>query len=154
MSPKDETFARALADGKKAADAYQEAGFTGGAANARRKKASPTIKERVAELLAQREQAVAQATGAMAARIVLTREWVIDVLVENIRQAKADGDLAAVNKSAELLGKDIGMFVERSVNVNVNADLNRLSDAELIDLLESEGVSFDLTASPGSPQLN
>jgi phage terminase small subunit len=154
MSTRDETFAQALADGKTAGEAYQLAGYSGGAANARRKKGSPVIKQLLASILAQRQAIQTEVTAGLAAKIIVTREWVIDVLTENIRQAKEKGDLAAVNRSAELLGKDIGMFVERSVNVNVNADLNRLSDAEILDLLASEGVPLDLAASENPQQLN
>lgn len=154
MRSRDETFAQALADGKTAGEAYQLAGYTGGAANARRKKASPTIKARLAAILAQRDAIQTQVATGLAAKIVITREFVIDVLTRNIDEARQKGDLGAVNKAAELLGKDIGMFVERSVNLNLNADLNRLTDAEIIALLKSEGVPIDLAAAPNSQQLN
>lgn len=154
MSSRDEAFALALADGKTAGEAYQLAGYSGGAANARRKKASPAIKQRLAAILAQRQAIQTEVVAGLAVKIVLTREWVIDVLTRNIDEAREKGDLGAVNKAAELLGKDIGMFVERSVNVNVNADINRLTDAEIIDLLASEGVPLDLAASENPRQLN
>jgi phage terminase small subunit len=154
MSSRDETFAQALADGKTAGEAYQLAGYSGGAANARRKKASPAIKQLLAAILAQRQAIQTEVTAGLAAKIVVTREFVIDVLTRNIEEARAKGDHGAVNRSAELLGKDIGMFVERSVNINVNADLNRLTDAEIIDILASEGVSIDLAASENPCQLN
>jgi hypothetical protein len=64
-------------DGKPSAQAYQEAGFTGGAANARRKKASQPIKRRVAEILAKREAEVMRASGMMAEEIVYHRQTVI-----------------------------------------------------------------------------
>jgi hypothetical protein len=131
MSPKDETFARALADGKKAAVAYQEAGFTGGAANARRKKAHPAVKQRILEILAQREQAVIQATGAIAGEIIIERQNVIRNIVRIAEAAEADGDYGAALRANIELGKDIGMFVERSVSVNFNADLDAIPDAEV-----------------------
>lgn len=154
MKSRDETFAQALADGKTAGEAYQLAGYSGGAANARRKKASPAIKARLAAILSQRQAIQTEVAVGLAAKIVVTREFVIDVLTRNIDEAREKGDLGAVNKAAELLGKDIGMFVERSVNINVNTDLNRLSDAEILDLLASEGVPLDLAAAENPRQLN
>jgi energy-converting hydrogenase A subunit M len=154
MKSRDETFAQALADGKTAGEAYQLAGYSGGAANARRKKASPAIKQLLAAILSKREAIQTEVVAGLAAKIVVTREFVIDVLTRNIDEAREKGDLGAVNKAAELLGKDIGMFVERSVNINVNADLNRLSDAEILDLLASEGVPLDLAAAENPRQLN
>jgi phage terminase small subunit len=154
MPTRDEAFAQALADGKTAGEAYQLAGYSGGAANARRKKASPAIKQLLAAILARRQAIQTEVTAGLAAKIVVTREFVIDVLTRNIEEARAKGDLGAVNRSAELLGKDIGMFVERSMNINVNADINRLSDAEILDLLASEGVSIDLATAENPRQLN
>jgi hypothetical protein len=59
--------------------------------------------------------------------IQLTREWVLKELIENVKMAKsaipvrtADGEtgeykqeLPAANKALELLGKELGMFVDR-----------------------------------------
>lgn len=61
--------------------------------------------------------------------IQLTREWVLKELIENVRMAKsaipvrtADGEtgdykqeLPSANKALELLGKELGMFVERKI---------------------------------------
>ncbi len=152
MSLKDEIFATALADGKPSAQAYQEAGFTGGAANARRKKASENIKRRVAEILSRREAEVMRASGMMAEEIVYHRQTVIAGLFDTIERAKEKGDLATMRQCYVDLGKDIGMFVERSVNVNVNADYDSLTDAQLIDILEGEGVSVALAAPPSPPR--
>lgn len=154
MSLKDEIFATAIADGKPAAQAYQEAGYCGGAANARRKKASDLVKRRVAEILAKREAEVMRASGMMAEEIVIERREIIKNIVRIAEKAEADGDWGAALRANVELGKDIGMFVERSVNVNVNADINRLTDAEILDLLASEGVPLDLAAAENPRQLN
>src|SRR5476651_1968234 len=101
---KDEIFALAIADGKPSAQAYQEAGFTGGAANARRKKASESIKRRVAEILSRREAEVMRASGMMAEEIVYARQTVIAGLFDTIERAKEKGDLATMRQCYVDLG--------------------------------------------------
>lgn len=153
MPTKDELFAVALADGKRAGEAYKLAGYTGGAANARRKKASDSIKRRVAEILAQREAAVVRATEHMAEEIVITRQAVIRNLTRIAEKAEDEGQYAVAARCNEILGKDIGMFVERSVNLNLNADIDSLTDAELIAIAMA-GRSSDPAAQEDSAQLN
>ena len=43
-------------------------------------------------------------------RVAITKEWVLRELLDNAEQAKANGSLAARNRSLELVGKEIGMF--------------------------------------------
>ena len=54
--------------------------------------------------------------------MVLTREWVIDQLIDNVKLAKRKDtfNLNAANKALELLGREVGMFVERREAMNVN----------------------------------
>lgn len=71
---------------------------------------------------------VAEAQAAVAAKLEITQEWVLDRLVENANRAmqaepvldhegeptgeyRYDGNVA--NRALELVGKQIGMFVER-----------------------------------------
>jgi hypothetical protein len=154
MSQRDHLFAEALAAGKAAAVAYQEAGFTGGAANARRKKASAKIKAMVAAILLQREQVNAQVTERLAETIVITRQSEIEAFKRLADKAESEGRYADALRAHELLGRSIGMFVERSVTVNLNADLDRVSDAELLDIVTGEGSLLALEAAPDTPQLN
>lgn len=87
-------------------------------ANASRLMADSMVKARVAEL----RQPIIE-------KVQLTREWVIEQLIENVVMGKAtdpvigkDGEhtgdlkqnLPAANKALELLGKELGMFVDKS----------------------------------------
>ena len=77
-------------------------------------KANENIVARVAELQARAVEGV-----------ILTREWVIERLIENANRAMElkDGSVAngsVANRALELLGKELGMFVEHSENRNVN----------------------------------
>lgn len=52
-----------------------------------------------------------------AARVTLTRSWVLEQLMDNVEKAKLAADFAASNKALELLGKTDeigGMFTDKS----------------------------------------
>ena len=56
--------------------------------------------------------------------VILTREWVIERLIENVNRAMEINDRtvangAVANRALELLGKELGMFVERAENRNI-----------------------------------
>lgn len=104
QNQKHERFAQGLAKGLTADEAYQAAGYSENRGNASRLKSNENILKRVDEL---QERVVAD--------ILLTREWVIEQLIDNVRQAKSGDKLdgSTANKALELLGKELGMFIER-----------------------------------------
>lgn len=97
-----EEFARGLARGKTIDQAYQDAGFKPNRSNASRLNSNDSIQNRVAEL---QERA--------ATNVVLSREWVLEQLIDNAMKAKLRNDGSVANRALELLGKEIGMFVDR-----------------------------------------
>jgi phage terminase small subunit len=115
-----EAFAQALAKGKSATEAYTEAGYKADRGAASRMSANVNVSARVTEL-----QSMA------AERVVLSREWIIAKLVENATKTQ-ESNPSASNKALELLGKEIGMFVDRSENVNHNYEISDepLTEAE------------------------
>lgn len=101
--------------------------------------ANPTVALRINQLKAQ----VAEKT---VEKVALTKEWVIDQLIENVLIAKSaepvldqDGNpigeyktnIPAANKALELLGKEISMFIDRK-----EVRTGPLDDAETETLLE------------------
>lgn len=112
-----EAFAQGLAQGKSADEAYETAGYSENRGNASRLKSNENITNRVAEL-----------QGRIADLVVVDRAWVISRLTENVERAmqheeivvqgKPTGEYryegSVANKSLELLGKELGMFIERS----------------------------------------
>ena len=112
-----ERFAQELAAGKTADEAYQNAGFKPNRGNASTLKANQSIIDRVAEL-----------QGRIADGVVLTKQWVIEKLIENASRAlqtvavldhegKPTGEYTyngnVANRALELLGKERGMFIDR-----------------------------------------
>jgi phage terminase small subunit len=118
-----ERFAQELAKGKTADEAYREAGYSENRGNAARLKANEGVLTRTREL----QEAAAE-------KAVLSKAWIIERLMTNVERALQqepvldhDGNETGeftyqgmvANKALELLGKEIGMFVDRSEN-NVN----------------------------------
>lgn len=129
-----ERFAQELAKGVSASEAYVLAGFKPNRSNAASLRHKEHISTRIDELLQQREEIHAQSTAKAIEATALTKEWVIKKLIENADRAmqavpvtikgvptgeyQYDGSTA--NRALELLGKELGMFVERTENFNTN----------------------------------
>jgi len=132
-NPTHESFAQAVASGKHTSStaAYMAVRPGVGLATARVKACvlmkSAVVRARIAEIDGrndlQQERITERAAEKLAERlsekIAVTREFVVDELLDNLRRAKGENlDLSAANRAAELLGKEIGMFVDRSENLN------------------------------------
>jgi hypothetical protein len=125
---KHERFCQELASGKTAEDAHGIAGYKASRSGASQLKHQVNISNRVAEILAEREVIHAQATADAVKSAGLTKEWVIETLMVNVARAmqaeeikRSDGtgtgeyryEGSVANKALELLGKEVGMFVDR-----------------------------------------
>lgn len=124
-----ELFAQGLAQGKSASEAYEAAGYSHNDGNAVRLKGNEKVQARVAEL---QERA--------AVSVSLTREWVLEQLIDTVNKAKGTEDYAPANKALELLGKELGMFVDRSESLNRNVEFVVSSDP--IDNVEEWSEQF------------
>jgi hypothetical protein len=85
-----------------------------------------------------------------------TREWVLRELVDQVEHAKLASDRGATLKGLELVGKEIGMFVQRSMAIE--SPLARLSADKLLALLAlvdeavgSEQVTIQARNQPAAP---
>jgi len=112
-NPRHERFAQELARGKSASQAYELAGFKPDRGNASKLHQEHSILQRVGELIDKREKVDLAATERVVEKLAITKEWVIEQLVENAQLAKASEDYGPANKAIELLGKELGMFIER-----------------------------------------
>lgn len=133
FNPRHERFAQGLAQGKTADEAYKLAGYAENRGNAIRLKANESVVARVAELQAR-----------VVDGVVLTREWVIESLI-NIASQSMQPDspvynAAVANRALELLGKELGMFVDRSENYNINYDIHPEPPSTKEDWLEKHGA--------------
>ena len=136
-NPRHEQFARLVAAGETPARAYIAVGYQNSDAassSGSRLAKTPNVRARIAEL--QEESA----RGAIK-RNELNQDWVLARLKENVERAmqatpvrdsegnptgeyKWEGNV--VNRSLELIGKELGMFRDR-VEMNVDAKVQTLS---------------------------
>ena len=130
-----EVFAQEIAKGTEAGEAYVKAGFKANGGNARRLKLDEAVKKRVEAILSERSMVHEKGLERAIERTALSKEWVIEGLIENVDRAmqavevkdhkghgtgeyKYDGSVA--NQALNLLGKELGMFVEKSESHNFN----------------------------------
>ena len=140
-----EQFAQQLAGGATAIDAHRAAGFRADRGNATRLQQNDSIRQRVAEILAEREAIHGQATARAIERTGSTKQWVIDQLRENVERAMQAQPVldragrptgmfiyngAAANRALELLGKEMGMFIDRREVRNVD-EFEKMDEVEL-----------------------
>lgn len=149
---KHEHFARLVSTTETPARAYVLAGFSekGARPSANRLLRNADVCSRVEHLRSIKEQQHAKTVTAVVERAGLSKEWVIEQLMENVRMAKAaepvvdsEGNptgeykqnINAANKALELLGKEVGMFIDRKeirtgeLDGLAHDDLKQLRDA-------------------------
>jgi len=138
-NPRWEAFCQAYVRGEHAGNAracYRATYRKDNRQAASRLRQRDDIVRRVAEIRAEIATVDAEATRQATERLGISKEWVLDQLVENVRRGlqhravldegqpigeyRYDG--AVVNKALELLGRHLGLFVpapEVSVNVGL-----------------------------------
>jgi hypothetical protein len=127
---KHEHFARLVSNGETPARAYALAGYSekGARQSAHALLTKPDVSDRVSYLRSKKEEKHEAAVAAVIAEAAVDKAWVLSQLVENVKMGKAaepvldnEGapvgeykqNLAAANKALELIGKELGMFVDR-----------------------------------------
>jgi phage terminase small subunit len=146
-NPKWERFAQELAGGRTAGQAYEISGFCANPANAWRLHQREEIRRRIDEILDQKQRAADKAVENAAEKAGLDTYWVMRTLRRNSVLAARRGDTAASNRAAELIGRHLGMFIEKKeFQINLVDD----SDAYLARLLQLVQVPV-LEAEPLKP---
>jgi hypothetical protein len=172
-NPRWESFARYISLGYSYAKAYKAAGFGAGSAagNASVLVRRPEVMARVQELL---DAKIEMETGTSAADIdrfdrqrSLVRAgekidpvWIVDQLMENVKIARENGQIAAANKALEMLGKEVGLFQEKKKGADDVPEMgsptpNAIPVSQVNKLLDALGFSgkVDLaTMQPIAPE--
>jgi phage terminase small subunit len=144
-----ERFAQAIADGQTAGVAYTAAGYACGPQKARghghRLRTREDVETRIADLLRARERIAEKGMERAIEQTALTKAWVLEKLRMNAERAlqerpvlDKDGNPtgeyryegAVANRALELLGRSLGIFIERSEQ-GKPGDFAHLSDEEL-----------------------
>jgi hypothetical protein len=119
-----------VAQGNLPVPAARKAGFKSADKVASQMMKQDAVKRRIAEMAERVDVEKAKEIVRVASP---TREWVLRELMGNVETAKLASDRGAVNKGLELVGREIGMFVQRSMQIE--SPLQRLSADKLLSLL-------------------
>ena len=128
MTPKQQRFVAEYLVDLNATQAAIRAGYSAKNAD----KIGPELlgKTRVADAIQKEQEARSEATGTTAAWVVRELKKVYESSVE-VNDKGAYANLAAANRSLELLGRHIGMFKDAApVSVNVNLPTDQSSFQE------------------------
>ncbi len=139
LNQQHETFSQEIAKGTGVAKAYVVAGYPPNKGNAYRLRPVPKrgCCARIAELTAARSEMAARDALTAAERAGLDSYWVMRRLRTNAVLAARRGDTAASNRATELIGKHLGMFVDKkSIEISMIDD----SDEYLQRLMEIVGI--------------
>lgn len=109
LTPKQETFALAVASGKTQSDAYREA------FKVRPTTKPETVNQQASRLMADRNISarVEELRKPIAHKVQITLESHIERLKELSDMAIEQGQMAAAIKAEELCGKAVGIYVEK-----------------------------------------
>lgn len=133
LTSKQEKFIREYLKGKSATESYKAAGYS-------TKNMKPATVHNNAYMLLNKSEISARIEESKTKSLEkaeISREWIIEKLRENAEQCMTSGsdednpstfNPNAANKALELLGKELGMFVERSENVNTNFVIGATSE--------------------------
>jgi hypothetical protein len=123
-----ENFAQLIAAGKSAQDAYKEVGYPASPSNPYRLKQKIDVARRIEELQLQSFEKAMKVT-------CVTKVAIIDSLIATRDAAKKEKQYSAAIKADELLGKTIGLFIERS-EIGKPGEFEGISDrGELIEAI-------------------
>jgi phage terminase small subunit len=135
---KHERFAQELAKGKTQIEAYRLAGYKPDDGAAARLSGNVRVQERVKEI-----------TERAATRAEVSKSWVMERLMRNAQMClgeeplivpgseEGEGEVqfrrdpAAANQALQLLGKELGMFVDRSISATTTLE-------ELLDRIDGD----------------
>jgi len=129
-NPRHEKFAQLASSGIKPREAYISVGYkpTGAKQAASRLLTKVDVRERVSEL----QQAAARST---AEAVILNRERVLNRLSQLSHEAQQKGHYSAAARCEELIGKEIGMFVDRREHFVWDGSLSKLTTEQLEKLI-------------------
>ena len=118
-NPRHEKFARALAAGKSAAEAYAESDYAPNRHNASRLKTIEHVARRIAEIRAENDQATAKAMEVLG----LDRNSVLRSLLEERALGSERGQHGSAIRALELIGKELGLMRRRKQPVLIRRKL-------------------------------
>lgn len=138
-----ERFCQEVAvNGQKLEKAYEIAGFRPSRKNAWALRQRKDISGRIEALLAARERLIEREIQRSVEKSAVTRADIIRRLLHLSEKAEADGQHGPAVRAAELLGKEIGMFVDRQLRKETDDIFESMGDADLRREVEERLVAM------------
>jgi hypothetical protein len=126
-NPRHEKFAQLVATGQSPAQAYVAAGYEERTSYT----CGPRLLKRI-EVLARVNELRKSVAQSAVNHAGLNREFVLTELMDNAIKAKENQEWSASNRALELLGKELGLFVDRSDHsFHWDGRLDSLTDIQL-----------------------
>lgn len=119
-----------MAKGAKLEEAHKTAGFSGNRKSAWKIRQRADVVRRIEELLDRRQLIETEAVERAISATALNQTEILRMLLADRELAREKGQMAAAIRAAELVGKHLGMFIERREQGGPG-DFAHLSDAEL-----------------------
>jgi phage terminase small subunit len=143
LNQQHETFSQEIAKGTGVAKAYVVAGYPPNKGNAYRLRLRKGVAARIAELTAARSEMAAREALTAAERAGVDQYWVLRNLRLNAIMSMRHGDRAAAARSIELIGKHLGMFIEKkSIDISYIDDADEYL-AKIMAIVEAKTVEHE-----------
>ena len=141
---RQEQFCQLLARGETQVTAYRLSYGRDNRHNAARLASQDHIRNRVQGIMAERRKTLDLSTDKAARALKLSKQWVLDRLMRNAEECLENNSTrGAANRALELLGKELGLFVDRSEVKHTSDDLASMTDAELLAELKREAAELE-----------
>lgn len=128
---KHERFCHAVVDGQATTKAYEFAGFKPDRGNASTLRSKDSIVRRIGELFEERQRERDREIKKATEKAAFDRADVIKRLIHLSVVAEKDEQHGPAVRAMELLGKELGMFIDRQLRKDTDDIFETMDDAEL-----------------------
>lgn len=140
-NPKHERFAQDIAKGMSQAEAYRNAGYRPNDPAASRLARNVKVQARVTEIV-----------DRSAIRTEITLQSLMEEAAAIQKAALEAGQHSAAVAALTAKAKLAGLWIDKAENLNRNVDANRLSDADLAEIVASDGGGNAAAPAGNSPK--
>lgn len=141
-----ERFCCEVAAGQSLEKSYEIAGYTPSRKNAWKLRQAEDVGRRIAELLAEKERDRQRELKTAMQKAAITRADVMKRLLHLSEVAERDEQHGPAVRATELLGKELGMFIDRQLQKQTDDIFETLGDDELRQLVKERAAALERKA--------
>lgn len=142
---RQERFCQEVAKGATVAQAYRNAGYAPSKGNAYKLRLRKGVAARIDELMAFRTASAEREVLSAAEQVGVNAVWVLRRLRQNAVLSARRGDTAASNRATELIGKHIGMFIDKKeIQINMIDDADEYL-ARILAIVDAKVIEGEAT---------